>query len=105
MVTHKEKGFVLFDCLISLIILTVVICSFLTVLPVLFKVQKDMKLDHEVKTNLYAIKHQLLDGQLAIFTEMSLNSPVAQIITNSEKGLCTTYTRRDGIEKTYCLPS
>ena len=88
----RESGFILYECLISLIILGVVLSTLLQMLP-----------------NLLMARHQLTQEQLILYQQKTFpdtlyfDSPLPYKITFSPHQVCAHYPLGATYEKTLCL--
>lgn len=99
----NQKGYVLTECLIGLIILTTVGVTLAQTLPTLLHLQHQLETEQSIYHKLYELKDQTLFYQMNNHFPLEFNTPVYFKVTQNNHQLCATYTRGDSIEQTLCF--
>lgn len=100
---QQEKGFILYECLISVIILSVVVTTMLQMLPNLLLTQSKLAHEQLIFNHLYQIKDELLYQQKNFPALLQFTSPIPYQINISADQVCASYTLGVSHEKTLCL--
>lgn len=100
---HHENGFILYEALISLIILSVVLTTMIQTLPHLLTLRSTLTQEQLIFHQIYEIKDQLLYQQKNFPDTLHFSSPVSYRISISEKKVCAHYVLGEDNEKTMCL--
>ena len=100
--TH-EGGFILYECLISLIILSIVLTTMIQMLPHLLTLRSTLTQEQLIFNQLYEIKDQLLYQQKSFPDTLHFSSPISYRISILEKRVCAYYILGETNEKTICL--
>ncbi|MCL1989337.1 MAG: hypothetical protein FWG67_00445 [Defluviitaleaceae bacterium] len=97
MLGDNERGYVLLESLMGLMLLSVVSFSLVVALPILL--EESIRLDKE-----QAIYHQLLELHgSGIDSQMMIMDPIAFEAFRQGHQWCATYIWRDGHARTICL--
>lgn len=100
---NREAGFILYECLISLIILGVVLTTLLQMLPNLLVARTRLTHEQLIFNQMYQIKDQLLYQQQEFSETLYFESPIFYQLTISNQQVCARYQLGATHEKTLCL--
>lgn len=100
---HRESGFILYECLISVLILSLVLTTLLQVLPNIFLTKTTLNHEQLIFNQVYQLKDQLLFQQTLVQESMQFISPIPYQIIISDTQVCAHYTIGVSNEKTICL--
>jgi len=96
-VRKNEKGYILIESLIGLLLLSIVSFSLLLTLPLLIEARQRLDIEQAIYHHL--IIHQLTDT----LENQSIDAPIPFTIFHNSHTWCATYQWRDDNEKTICL--
>lgn len=98
-----ESGFILYECLISLIILGVVLSTLLQMLPNLLMARHQLTQEQLIFNQIYQLKDELLYQQKTFPDTLYFDSQLPYKITFSPHQVCAHYPLGATYEKTLCL--
>lgn len=99
----KQKGYVLIECLIGLVVLSTVGISLTHSLPKLLNQQQHLETQQTIYYKLYELNDRLHFEPDTLSLPLHLTTPIPYTISQSEAQLCATYQWRDVGEQTLCL--
>ena len=99
----NQKGYILIECLISLMILSTVCLSLIYTIPNLLLMEKQLETEQLIYQKLYEIKDQSLFYETNFETPMHFNHPISYIVTKQDEKWCATYKRGDTNETILCF--
>lgn len=99
----NQKGFILYECLLSLVILSVVLTSVIQLLPQISAAKVELEHEQTIFNHLYSLKDQLLFQGLSTDSELTFTSPIPYRVTIEQQTVCATYFKGDAHEKKLCL--
>jgi len=99
----NQKGFILYECLLSLVILSVVLTTVIQLLPQISTAKVELEHEQSIFNQLYSLKDQLLFQGLSIDSELTFTSPIPYRVTIEQQSICATYFKGDVHEKKLCL--
>ncbi|WP_278473981.1 type II secretion system protein [Turicibacter sanguinis] len=99
----RESGFILYEFLISLIILGVVLSTLLQMLPNLLMARHQLTQEQLIFNQIYQLKDELLYQQKTFPDTLYFDSPLPYKITFSPHQVCAHYPLGATYEKTLCL--
>ncbi|MBQ1787123.1 MAG: type II secretion system protein [Turicibacter sp.] len=99
----NQKGYILIECLISLMILSTVCLCLVYTIPNLLVIEKQLATEQLIYQKLYEIKDQSLFYETDFETPIHFNNPISYIVTKQGEKWCATYKRGDTDEKMLCF--
>ncbi len=103
MIQTNQKGYILTECLIGLMILCTVAMSLSHVLPKLLKKQQHLDVQQTLYYHLYVLKDLWLFEPNTLSFPLHLTSPIPYTVTQKDAQLCATYDWRESGEQKICL--
>ena len=99
----NQKGYILTECLISLMILSTVCLCLVYTLPNLLVIEKQLEIDQVIYQKLYEIKDQSLFYETNFEIPIHFNDPISYTVTKQGGKWCATYNRGDTDEMLLCF--
>lgn len=103
MIQTNQKGFILFECLISLLILSVITSTLVQTLPTLLNSKVTLEHEQTIFNELYRVKDQVLFHGLSIDSDRFYTHPIPYRIVPSQQQLCAVYSKGVNHETKLCL--
>lgn len=99
----NQKGFILYECLISLIIFSVVLTTLIQSLPQLLITKRALEHEQSIFHHLYTLKDQFLFHDLNLNSDLFYTDPIPYRVTLEQQTLCAVYHEGASNEKKLCL--
>lgn len=103
MIQTNQKGFILFECLISLLILSVITTTLVQILPTLLKSKVALHHEQIIFNELYQTKDQFLFHGLSLDFDRLYSYPIPYQIVPLGEQLCAIYSKGVAHETKLCL--
>ena len=94
---ENEKGYLLIEGLIGLLVLAVISLSLLTTLPLLFQASQRLDKEQAIYHTLFELRDRGFEGYV------QLTEPFVFTVFDQGDRLCARYQWRDQDERTICL--
>lgn len=99
----NQKGYILTECLISLMMLSTTCLCLVYTLPNLLTLEKQLEIEQAIYQKLYELKDQSLFYETNFEIPIHFNHPICYTVTKQGEKWCATYTRGNHNEKMVCF--
>lgn len=99
----SQQGYILTECLVGLIILSIVGITLVSSLPILLQLQQQLEIEQAIYYKLYELKDQSLFYQTTYDFPLQFMNPISYTVIQKDAQLCATYKRGDSTDKTICF--
>ena len=99
----NERGYILIESLIGMILLSIVSFSLITVLPILAEIDARLDKQQFIHSKLFELQDGILFHGREFEGNLTIYSPFHFQVFHRDQELCATYIWRDNLEETICL--
>ena len=102
----NQRGYILTECLVGVILLTTIGISLVQNLPKLLTLEQQLYVEQKKKylsVKLYELKDQTLFYDTNFEFPLTFDQPVSYEVVVKDHQLCAIYKRGDGYVQTLCL--
>lgn len=99
----NQRGYILTECLVGVILLTTIGISLVQNLPKLLTVEQQLYVEQSIYHKLYELKDQTLFYDTNFEFPLTFDQPVSYEVVVKDHQLCAIYKRGDGYVQTLCL--
>ena len=99
----NQRGYILTECLVGVILLTTIGISLVQNLPKLLTLEQQLYVEQSIYHKLYELKDQTLFYDNHFEFPLTFDQPVSYEVVVKDHQLCAIYKRGDGYVQTLCL--
>ncbi len=99
----NQRGYILTECLVGVILLTTIGISLVQNLPKLLTLEQQLYVEQSIYHKLYELKDQTLFYDTNFEFPLTFDQPVSYEVVVKDHQLCAIYKRGDGYVQTLCL--
>lgn len=99
----NQKGYILTECLVGVILLTTIGISLVQTLPKLLTLEQQLYFEQSIYNKLYELKDQSLFYGKSFEFPLTFHQLVSYEVVAKDHKLCAIYKRGDGSVQTICL--
>ena len=99
----NQKGYILIECLIGIILLAAVGISLIQTLPKLLSFEQQLHVEQTIYNKLFELKDQTLFYDRRFEFPLTFYEPIHYQVFEKDHQLCATYQRGDTSVQTLCF--